>query len=198
MKMKMKPHTFCSYCGVPYENEVWPRVCAHCKNTTWKNPLPVIVLIVPTSFKDAEPGRVDTYGNQLVTVRRAIKPSLGQICLPGGYIDYGETWQQAAFRELWEETGIDLRSEDEDRVRLLDVRSASNSNVLIFARTRVIRSTEIPPFVPNHECSERVILSGVELGNFKVHGGKEDSQVLKDLAFPTHTEMAKAYFRGNL
>jgi 8-oxo-dGTP pyrophosphatase MutT (NUDIX family) len=39
-------------------------------------------------------------------VRRAIPPARDTLALPGGFIDYGESWQNAAARELREETGI--------------------------------------------------------------------------------------------
>lgn len=181
MKMKMKPHTFCSYCGTPFGNDIWPRVCAHCKNTTWRNPLPVIVTLVPYAEEEPRRGFVDLYGNSLVVVRRDIEPSKGELCLPGGYIDHGETWQHAAARELWEETGIDIRSEDENFIKLVTVRSATNSNVLIFAKTRVMHPKDLPPFVPNHECSERAIIKGPQ-----------------QLAFVKHTELAAMYFRGEV
>lgn len=48
----------------------------------------------------------------ILTVQRgpACPDFVGYYCLPCGYIDYGETSNQAARREVWEETGIDLFS----------------------------------------------------------------------------------------
>lgn len=64
-------------------------------------PVPVVRLIVP-----------DTTGRVLVLQRAADSTDGGRWCLPGGKIDYGDTVEQAAIRELREETGLhatDLR-----------------------------------------------------------------------------------------
>jgi 8-oxo-dGTP pyrophosphatase MutT (NUDIX family) len=121
---------------------------------------------------------VPIFTGGLMTVRRA-ETEIGKLALPGGYIDF-ESWQHAAARELWEETGIDLRDEPEENMKLYDVRSATTShNVLIFAKTRLILTGELErwPFIPNKECSERVIIRTPE-----------------PLAFPTHNEMMTHYF----
>ncbi|MEM8640694.1 MAG: NUDIX hydrolase [Cyanobacteria bacterium P01_G01_bin.54] len=44
-------------------------------------------------------------GEQLVLVRRRDD---GKWSLPGGFVDWGESVSQAARRELWEETGLEL------------------------------------------------------------------------------------------
>jgi ADP-ribose pyrophosphatase YjhB (NUDIX family) len=45
----------------------------------------------------------------VLLVRRNIEPQIGQLALPGGYMNLGETWQQAGARELFEETGTIIR-----------------------------------------------------------------------------------------
>src|SRR5512134_771964 len=84
----------CSYCGARYdEQQPWPRTCASCGVESYLNPAPVAVMLVPVD-------------GGLLTVRRAIPPRIGELALPGGFINLGETWQQAAARELLEETGV--------------------------------------------------------------------------------------------
>ena len=47
---------------------------------------------------------------ELLLTRRAIEPYLGKLDLPGGFIDPGESGEQAAHREIQEELGIPIHS----------------------------------------------------------------------------------------
>ncbi len=114
--MPEKP-THCCYCGSRFTaNATWPRTCPSCGRTSYRNPLPVVVVLLP-----AGPG--------LVVIRRNIEPSLGTLTLPGGYLDCGETWQQGARRELLEETGIDIPAE---AIRLYAVETGLDDTLVIF------------------------------------------------------------------
>jgi 8-oxo-dGTP diphosphatase len=44
--------------------------------------------------------------DQIVLIRRAKEPSAGRWTFPGGAIELGESLQEAARREAWEETGL--------------------------------------------------------------------------------------------
>lgn len=87
----------CSTCGAPYSTPEWPRTCAACGATAYRNPLPVAVTLLPVEDAD---------GTGLVVITRTIEPALGGVALPGGFIDFGEDWRDAVVRELFEETGI--------------------------------------------------------------------------------------------
>lgn len=159
----MTAHQHCHHCGTQYAADVWPRACDHCGAMTFRNPAPVAVALVPMS------------GGGLLTVRRGIEPHIGALALPGGYIDFGETWQQACARELLEESGIDTPAE---AYELQAVHSAG-STILIFG----VLDTELDRgamegFEPCAEATELVVV--------------EDPQV--ELAFPLHTDVARAWF----
>ena len=50
-------HAHCSYCGNRYDDGLpWPRTCAGCGETTWSNPLPVAVVLLPVAYRDGRNG----------------------------------------------------------------------------------------------------------------------------------------------
>jgi ADP-ribose pyrophosphatase YjhB (NUDIX family) len=127
-------YAHCTFCGARFTpGQGWPRRCAACGENSYLNPKPVAVAVQPV-------------GSGLLVVRRGIPPARGRLALPGGYVDLGETWQEAAVRELREETGL---SADAAAVRLLDVLSAPDSTVLIFGLLPAVES--LPEFTPNDE-----------------------------------------------
>ncbi|MDX1613259.1 MAG: NUDIX domain-containing protein [Candidatus Promineifilaceae bacterium] len=166
--MTLTQDTYCSYCGAAFSvGSAWPRTCARCGRTTFRNPLPVAVTLLPVD-------------DGLLTVRRGIEPGRGQLALPGGFIEMGESWQAAAARELAEETAITI---DPPAIRLFDVHSAPDGTLLIFGLGPVWRAADLPPFQPTTEAVERVIIAGPAT-----------------LAFSLHTAVVQDYFaqRGRL
>ncbi len=96
----LKKNSHCSFCGHAFADDAaWPRTCSQCKNTSYINPLPVAVTVLPVQ-SDA--------GIGVLCVRRTIEPRRGQLALPGGYIEMGESWQAACVRELREEAEIEI------------------------------------------------------------------------------------------
>lgn len=139
----MRQHSHCSYCGHPFASQQsWPRQCAHCGNRTYRNPLPVSVVLLPVA-------------GGLLAVRRDRDPGRGQLALPGGFIELPETWQEAGVRELREETAVTVSAED---IALFRVYSAPDGTILIFGLApRWVGS--LPPFDPNSESSDREIIT---------------------------------------
>jgi ADP-ribose pyrophosphatase YjhB (NUDIX family) len=159
----VQKNSHCSFCGQSFDaNQRWPRVCGACGNTAFLNPLPVAVILLPV---DAG----------VLLVRRNIEPQIGQLALPGGYMNLGETWQQAGARELFEETGIIIRPAE---VREFCVKSApGGTTLLVFGLAPAMRSQDLPEFVPNEETQEMCLVT-----------------LPQDLAFSTHTEALREYF----
>lgn len=167
-------NSHCSYCGTAYVPEsAWPRVCANCGETTWLNPLPVALVMMPIIGKDGRTG--------LLTVRRGIEPQVGEIGLPGGFIEEGESWQQGAVRELWEETG--LRA-DVAEVELADVLSAPSHVILLFGRVKPRPVEELAELTAERV---RTLSNGETLELVVVDHAQP-------LAFPLHTEMSDRFF----
>lgn len=48
---------------------------------------------------------------EIVLIKRGHEPFAGQWAIPGGFVEYGETVEEAAVREANEETGLDIRLE---------------------------------------------------------------------------------------
>jgi 8-oxo-dGTP diphosphatase len=158
-------HSHCSYCGTAYPADAgWPRTCPGCTEITWHNPLPVAMVLLPVRTPA---------GAGLVVIRRDIEPARGELSLPGGFIETGETWQEAAVRELREETGLPA---DPAEVRLFDVVSAVRViNVVALLPER--DASTLPPSAPTDEATEWLVITRPT-----------------KLAFPTATEAAARYF----
>ena len=162
-----KIHSHCSYYGHAFApSQPWPRRCVHCENITFVNPLPVAVLLQPVD-------------EGVLLVRRGIKPRRGKWALPGGYIDLGEGWQEAAARELFEETGVRT---DPAAVRLLDAHNGSDGRtLLLFGVAAPLPAATLPEFVPNAESTERAIITAPQIAGIV-------------FAFPLHRDVLLEYF----
>jgi ADP-ribose pyrophosphatase YjhB (NUDIX family) len=150
----VEKHAHCGYCGTRYSQIDWPRTCTGCKQMSWLNPLPVSVVLLPVD-------------DGLLLVRRAIPP-VGELALPGGYINFGESWQEAGARELFEETGIQISP---DEIRDFHVRSAPKPDTLliVFGVANPRKKSELPAFVPNDETQEITIANAPIPLAFSLH-----------------------------
>jgi len=63
-----------------------------------------------SSFPQLAVGAVVRHNDAVLLIQRATPPNAGQWAIPGGKVHPGETLQQAAEREIREETGIIIRA----------------------------------------------------------------------------------------
>jgi 8-oxo-dGTP diphosphatase len=96
--MQIKTKRFCHFCAHALEErrmEGRMRLyCTRCQEVIYENPVPAACVVL-----------VDDQ-QRLLLVKRKVAPKEGLWCLPGGFIECAETTEQAAVRELREETGL--------------------------------------------------------------------------------------------
>jgi len=113
-------------------------------------------------------------GDGVMAVRRGIEPGRGKWALPGGFMDAGELWQEAASRELFEETGVTIPA-DEFRHFATWGAKGNPGYLLVFSVAPPL------PRLPQLAANEEVL----ELGMFDAP---------QELAFPLHTRAIREYF----
>ena len=95
----MKTRLFCLYCREVLEVEFLEvkerQVCSKCREVHYENPLPVAAVILPNRRRE------------ILLVKRAKDPFKNMWCLPIGFAETGESIEEAALRELKEETGVE-------------------------------------------------------------------------------------------
>jgi ADP-ribose pyrophosphatase YjhB (NUDIX family) len=140
---------FCARCGAPVSLRTPPgddrprHVCGSCGAVHYQNPKIVA-------------GCLAEWGDRVLLCRRAIEPRYGLWTLPAGFMESGETTQEAAMRESLEEanarveilslyTLLDLPHIDQVyclfRGRLLDLEFSAGNETL---ETRLFSEQEIP------------------------------------------------------
>jgi 8-oxo-dGTP diphosphatase len=116
---------FCPRCG----NEAtvkFPRslTCPDCGYGAFYNPKPVACAI-PT-----------TDANELILLKRGFQPERGRWSMPGGFVDLGESVEQAAIRETKEEINLDIEISN-----LVGVYSRSTDRIVVVVYAARSRGT---------------------------------------------------------
>jgi ADP-ribose pyrophosphatase YjhB (NUDIX family) len=119
---------------------------------SFSNPIPVAVAVVP-------------YKNKLVGIRRGIEPRKGGVAFPGGYINSGETFQEALSRELLEETGINVSTDSWDVFHVGD--SIQSDRILIFGICKEV--SEINFNFKSNETQEVLLVDSSTSLTFPLH-----------------------------
>ena len=132
---------FCPRCGQAADVS-YPRFisCPHCGYASYYNPKPVAAAI-PT-----------TPESKIVLLRRSFDPGRGLWTFPGGFVDLGETVEQAAHRETREELDIRIVLQ-----RLVGVYSRDDTPIVlvVYAAT-----TEDDPRTTEEACEVRAFDPG--------------------------------------
>ncbi|MFD1218420.1 NUDIX hydrolase [Microbulbifer celer] len=157
---------FCSHCGhtvafeIPMGDDRPRHLCHDCGAIHYVNPR-VIVGVVPY------------LGDQILLCKRAIEPRLGLWTLPAGFMENGESSEEGALRECWEEALARVRTDD-----LYCVYDIPHINQVYLIYRGELTDTD---FGPGPESLE------VELFH-------EDEIPWDDMAFPIMTETIQHYF----
>ena len=133
---------FCELCGGPLEERrvggVDRPYCSSCRRVVFLDPKVAAVVLVRS-------------GGKLVMVRRAIDPALGRWSFPSGYVDRGEAVEEAAVREVREETGLEIELDG-----LIGLYSGGGSVVILAAYSATIAGGEL---TPGDEVTETALFS---------------------------------------
>lgn len=71
-------------------------VCQECGFVFYQNPTPAVAVILVDS-------------DRVLLVKRKLPPRAGYWSLPAGFVEYDETIEQTALREIKEETNLDIK-----------------------------------------------------------------------------------------
>ena len=146
---------YCPRCGAEAE-VAFPRsiTCGHCGYGAYYNPKPVACAIP----RDAK-GRI-------WLLRRAFDPGAGLWTFPGGFVDLGESVEDAARRETREELEIDIELGD-----LVGVYSRAEERIVLVVYAAVARgtprtteeATEVRAFAPGEVPWEELAFWSTEM-----------------------------------
>ena len=157
---------FCPACGdrinrrQPPGDTLERHVCRGCGRVHYENPKVVV-------------GAVCSVGEQILLCRRAIPPRTGFWTIPAGYLELGESTEEGARREAYEEARA--------RIRIIGLLAVYN--VVRIQQVQVLYRAELAPasFAPGEETLETRLFGWPEIP-------------WDDLAFPTvHWVLRRAH-----
>ncbi|HOJ32519.1 MAG TPA: NUDIX domain-containing protein [Candidatus Hydrogenedentes bacterium] len=158
---------YCPQCGnllkMCFDGENQRPFCETCVRFYYFNPVPATCCFV-------------LKGDELLLVQRAIEPCRGQWTLPGGFMELGETAEEGALRELYEETNIVGR-----RLRLVGTNTQNSK----YSGTVII----LAYYVEEWDGIPRPHSDALQLGFFAPNERPP-------LAFQAHRELLAAFDSG--
>lgn len=158
---------YCSHCGaenrllIPQGDNRERSVCSQCGIIHYQNPNIVC-------------GVLPIYGDKVLLCKRAIEPRHGFWTLPAGFMENGETLEQGAARECWEEACATL-----ENMTLYSIFNLPSINqVYILFKAEVVNG--------EHGAGEESLESRLYL---------EEEIPWKELAFPTISITLEHFFK---
>jgi len=130
----------------------------------------------------AAAGAVIESADQLLIVQRAKDPDLGKLDLPGGFVDPGESLEQALVRELQEELGISVPVEDCGQYFCSSVNEYFYKGVVYHSLDMffLIRFEQPPPITPADDVGDYLWLAPADID-------------LDAIAFPSVRDAIRCY-----
>lgn len=162
----MQEKKFCHFCASPliekFHEGRLRKFCPGCEQPLYENPVPAACVVL-----------IDENDKILLT-KRSVEPQIGYWCLPGGFIELGEAPEDAALRELMEETGVTGQIE-----RLMGVMSDPNAlyHTVLITGYLIKQYSGVP--VANDDVSDVAFFSVDQL---------------PEIAFESHTLFIRNYY----
>ena len=139
---------FCNHCGsalvwrMPPNDDRERFVCSQCESVHYQNPRIIV-------------GCLPVWEQRVLLCRRSIQPRQGYWTLPAGFMENGETTQEGAERETWEEARA--RVADATLYTIFDLPHISQ--VYMFYRAAMVA----PEFAATHESTEVALFDEADI-----------------------------------
>ena len=160
----------CPHCASADEQ---PLVCDRCGWRWYANPKPAAAVLLERDPRGRDP--------EILLLRRAVEPGLGGWDLPAGYLEPGESFEDAAMRETREEAGIEV-----DLVALSGVYHSPAANA-VTAVYRARSSEPAPSVQIDLESSDHAWVARSAIGEW-----------LPRIAFPSMASAVADWAAGTL
>jgi ADP-ribose pyrophosphatase YjhB (NUDIX family) len=147
MSLTVEKIKYCSKCGGALalrwiaSDQRERRVCTACSHIHYENPRLLVSCFIH-------------WRDRVVFCRRARAPARGLWALPAGFVEQGETLEEAVVREIEEETGLPLPTRSVTLFRLLSLPHINE----VYAEFRA-ELTAAPVFSLGHEALEVALFS---------------------------------------
>ena len=162
-----EPYQYCPICGTVLEPGVIEgkerKFCPNCHFIDYKNPLPVAIAI---AVKD----------KKFLLIKRGMAPRKGTWGSPSGFIEVGETPEEACLRELKEETGVSGQI-----ARLVGVGRIEDKEVygdMLVVRYLVEAGDEEP--IPGHEVED---VRFFDINELPDHFARRFKDIIEEIRF---------------